>query len=274
MGFEIQIKDASFWKNSTMAVGLAKTRHDYVAGTSSRLCWYDPYDKGTLFQDTAGQVPVTADGQSVALMRDKSGYGIDARQTDAGARPIWKTDGRRGWLQFDGATQFMRADWPVIMSHLSRSVVAAVRITGGDERKTIVESFYGAGDTTSTGWQAVSLEVFGTSTIRATMSTNGGGGTNPVDDPGAYTLGTDIVIGHTVNGTTKARTMRRNGVEVASEVDDFATNTGQPSGFNLFVNRTGVAGGRRAAGRLYGFVIVSGDDPNPVSVETGFLDRL
>jgi len=34
--------------------------------------WYDPSDLSTLFQDTAGTTPVTAAGQAVALMLDKS----------------------------------------------------------------------------------------------------------------------------------------------------------------------------------------------------------
>ena len=34
--------------------------------------WYDPSDLTTLFQDTAGTTPVTAPGQTVALMLDKS----------------------------------------------------------------------------------------------------------------------------------------------------------------------------------------------------------
>ena len=34
--------------------------------------WYDPSDFSTMFQDTAGTTPVTATGQSVALMLDKS----------------------------------------------------------------------------------------------------------------------------------------------------------------------------------------------------------
>lgn len=38
--------------------------------------WYDPSDLSTLFQDTAGTVPVTASGQSVGLIRDKSGNGL------------------------------------------------------------------------------------------------------------------------------------------------------------------------------------------------------
>lgn len=40
--------------------------------------WYDPSDLTTLFQDAGATTPVTASGQPVALMRDKSGRGNHA----------------------------------------------------------------------------------------------------------------------------------------------------------------------------------------------------
>ena len=51
--------------------------------------WYDPNDITTLFQDTAGTTPITATGQSVALMLDKSGNAKHASQSTAGSRPIY-----------------------------------------------------------------------------------------------------------------------------------------------------------------------------------------
>lgn len=64
--------------------------------------WYDPSDKTTLFQDAAGTIPVTKDGDPVGLMRDKSGNNNHAQQTVSAARPIYKTDGVLHWLAFDG----------------------------------------------------------------------------------------------------------------------------------------------------------------------------
>ena len=54
--------------------------------------WYDPSDKSTLYQDVAGTVPVTSDGDPVALMKDKSGNGLHARQTLSAYRPIYRID--------------------------------------------------------------------------------------------------------------------------------------------------------------------------------------
>lgn len=69
--------------------------------------WFDPSDLTTLFQDDAGTVPVTTDGQAVALMRDKSGNAHHAAQTVAGSRPIFRTSAGLSWLEFDGADDFM-----------------------------------------------------------------------------------------------------------------------------------------------------------------------
>lgn len=73
----------------------------------SLAAWYDPSDTSTLWQDTAGTSPVTADGQSVARMDDKSGNGKHLTQTTGAACPLYKTSGGLHWLQFDGADDYM-----------------------------------------------------------------------------------------------------------------------------------------------------------------------
>ena len=49
--------------------------------------WLDPSDFSTLFQDAAGTTPVTAVGQPVGKILDKSGRGNHATQTTAASRP-------------------------------------------------------------------------------------------------------------------------------------------------------------------------------------------
>lgn len=49
---------------------------------------YDPSDMSTLFQDSAGTVPVTAVEQPVGLMLDKSGRGNHAAQATTTKRPV------------------------------------------------------------------------------------------------------------------------------------------------------------------------------------------
>ena len=87
--------------------------------------WFDPSDLSTLFQDAAGTIPVTADGDPVGLMLDKSGNGYHASQTGSGARPVYRTDGTLHWLKFDGIDDFLltgvsvMSDQPYIMAAAS-----------------------------------------------------------------------------------------------------------------------------------------------------------
>lgn len=59
---------------------------------SKRGVWYDPSDRSTLFQDVAGTVPVTAIGDPIGLMLDKSGNGNHARQNISAYRPTLALD--------------------------------------------------------------------------------------------------------------------------------------------------------------------------------------
>lgn len=69
--------------------------------------WYDPSDMSTMFQDAAGTIPVTAAGQPVGMMRDKSGRGNHATQATATSRPILQTTDGKWYLAFDGVDDFL-----------------------------------------------------------------------------------------------------------------------------------------------------------------------
>ncbi len=72
-----------------------------------RGAWYDPSDLTTLFQDAEGTIPVTADGDPVGLMLDKSGNGNHLVQPATASRPTYRTDGALHWLEFDGADDWL-----------------------------------------------------------------------------------------------------------------------------------------------------------------------
>ena len=70
---------------------------------------YDPSNLGTMYQDAAGTVPVTASRQPVAKMQDLSGQGIHALQPTANLRPIIL----RGGFQYPDTSPGFIVDIPV-----------------------------------------------------------------------------------------------------------------------------------------------------------------
>jgi hypothetical protein len=65
--------------------------------------WYDPSDITTLFQDNLGATPVTAAGQTVGRILDKSGNGYHATQATLAQRPLYQIDATgRPYLSYDG----------------------------------------------------------------------------------------------------------------------------------------------------------------------------
>lgn len=100
--------------------------------------WYEPSDLTTLFQDTAGAVPVTAPGQAVARINDKSGNGHNATQATVAARPIYgirPATGVRnlatGFASFDNPTY-----WPGPIP--ARGVVSEIIETGVEDGEDFV----------------------------------------------------------------------------------------------------------------------------------------
>lgn len=72
-------------------------------GSGEKGVWFDPSDFSTMFQDSGGATPVTAVGQAVGRINDKSGNGYHATQATAASRPILRQDaGGRYYLEFDG----------------------------------------------------------------------------------------------------------------------------------------------------------------------------
>jgi hypothetical protein len=94
--------------------------------------WYDPSDLSTMFQNSDGTVAVTADGDPVGYIADKSGNGFHATQATAAARPTYKTSGGLHWLLFDGVDDYllppsgMTAGWTV-----AHAMTGQMQTTGG-----------------------------------------------------------------------------------------------------------------------------------------------
>lgn len=91
--------------------------------------WYDPSDFSTMFQDSAGTTPVTAVGQPVGKILDKSGRGNHASQSTAAARPVLQQDGNgKYYLAFDGVDDRLQTVSSVDLS-ANDSVLSIVGIS-------------------------------------------------------------------------------------------------------------------------------------------------
>ena len=94
----------AFWTpGATILGGTSKKTFDQIIqslfSNNEQGFFYDPNDLSTMFQDAAGTIPVTAVGQPVGLIRDKSGRNNHAYQTASAARPILRDAPRR--IDFD-----------------------------------------------------------------------------------------------------------------------------------------------------------------------------
>lgn len=90
-------------------------------------------DRSVLFQDTAMTIPVTADGDPVAAVRDKSGFGRHLFQPTSTARPLYKIDANgNGYLQGDGVDDWLRSDATDFMSGTAATIVSGMTTTGAN----------------------------------------------------------------------------------------------------------------------------------------------
>lgn len=102
--------------------------------------WYDPSDWSTLFQDSAGTLPVTAVGQPVGKMLDKSGRGNHATQPTAINRPVLQQDGNgKYYLAFDGVDDALVTGSINFTATDKMTVVAGVRKLASAGYQTVLQ---------------------------------------------------------------------------------------------------------------------------------------
>lgn len=102
LGIGLRTSNIARWRRATAGSPPAFSPLDLPLAA-----WYDPSDISTLFQDTAGTVPVSADGDHVALMLDKSGNGHHMSQSDATRQPVYHMSNGQHWIESDGIDDSM-----------------------------------------------------------------------------------------------------------------------------------------------------------------------
>lgn len=205
--------------------------------------WYDPSDMATLFQDTAGTVPVTAAGQPVSLMRDKSGRGnhLQAMATPATLR----ADGARFYL--DGLSDGFTTPSINMTGNGQLTVCAGIRKTT-DAAIAIVAEFSGNLNTSNGAWYVAAPIDPGQAGISFVAK-----GTNAqyLDSLG-FTSPVSAVVTAQADMLTPMTNMRVNGAQTATTAGDLGTGTF--GNWQMYVGRRG-SGGNTFTGRLYGLVV-------------------
>lgn len=166
--------------------------------------WYDPSDFSTMFTDSAGTTPVTAVGQVVGKILDKSGNGFHATQATSTARPVLRQDaGGRYYLDFDGVDDFLSV--PLLGLGFNWSVFAGAAvdsIAAGDR------TIFSQRSTTSTNPIKAQLD-FSTNTSRAYARNDAG----TIADGLVYAAAANTPYVLTNTYTDGSQELRANGVQ-------------------------------------------------------------
>ena len=205
-----------------------------------------------LFQDEAGTVPVTADGDPVGRWVDLSGNGKHATQSVSGARPVYRTDGTLHWLEFDGVSQHL----------LTASVTA-----GGDK----VQVFCGITKLSdsplgvvvnhnSTGNSSFRLSApEGSGAYRATSR-----GTSPVDVAIAAPAPTTDVLTMQSDIRASLISLRRNGAAAIENTADQGDADYATSALGIGSRSTGAD--LHFNGEIYGLAVRFGPNLSPNTI--------
>jgi len=218
---------------------------------------YDPNDLSTMFQDAAGTIPVTAVGQPVGIILDKSGRNNHARQTTSASRPILRKNAITGanYLEFDGFD-----DYFVVLRDNLKFLHDGTGATGFVGFKpsgfTVYHALLSTGNlaiTTSVGYALAQDDRFWNRLI-LNMVANGSGTmhVNNTYDSGIASANPYVV---SFKNQISTHALRLSGAEVLnSSTESGAPNT-SVSSYHLWIGRS--PSGFAMHGNLYGMLCVN-----------------
>lgn len=197
--------------------------------------WYDPSDMGTMFQDAAGTVPVTAVGQPVGLWLDKSGRNNHAYQTTSASRPILRKNAVTGanYLEFDGTDDFLQTNNINFTGTDKVSLFAGVRKLSDAVLGMLLE--FSQTIAANTGaFYITAPHTAGNPTYR--LASKGSLEVNTTTNP-LYAAPVSSVIGVALNIGGDSAIMRVNGSQAAQSSAD--QGTGNFGNYPLYIGRRG-----------------------------------
>jgi len=211
--------------------------------------WFDPSDFSTMFQDSAGTTPVTAVGQTVGKILDKSGNDNHATQATAASRPVLRQNvAGKYCLEPDGVDDWLTIGNSDFSAINKVSIFAGAAVNGTGVWKTLYQhaassafnepSFGLQAPAGSAALQSLSYAV-GTPSLLSL-----GGGTSDANIPKVLVAQMDRSI------AVRSAVNRIDGVEVASANWAVGGNYGNLPG------RISSIGGDAFAGKLYQLIVL------------------
>ena len=203
--------------------------------------WYDPSDITTLFQDNLGATPVTAVGQTVGRILDKSGRGNHATQATLAQRPTYQIDsGGFPYLSFDGVDDGMLTG-TITPGTNKVQVFSGVRKLS--DATAVIAEFSANRSANSGAWTILGTTGYswGSRGSLLPASVNSSAIAAPVTNvlTGIGDIGADV------------QTLRINGIQVATSSAD--QGTGNYLAYPLYIGRRGGTT-LPFSGRIYSFI--------------------
>ena len=210
--------------------------------------WYDPSDFSTMYQTNDTSTPVTAVGQSVGRIEDKSGRGNHATQATAASRPVLQQDASgRFFLLFDGVDDFLVTG--TITPGIDKAqVFAGVRKLSDVATALIMEM---SAASTNNGIVTLASSVNNVGNFQTWFSLSRGTA-SASNVPTGYPAPATSVLAGIGDIAGDVATLRVNGVQAATSAAD--QGTGNYLAYPLYIGRRG---GTTLPfnGQLYGLIV-------------------
>jgi hypothetical protein len=229
--------------------------------------WYDPSDLSSMFQDAAGTTPVTAAGQPVGRINDKSGRNNHATQTTAASRPLLQEGGGKYWLEFDGVDDFLRSE------QLAADVTTYTRLGIAIGTRTAAPDTVGRSALCYVGGVSEGEWILSDFQDDARFRLWGAANSNTPFLDGVYTSATDVVTGVLANITAatgpEAISFRKNKAQIG-------TGSISPAG-TVWAQRRIIVGQDNAGGyytgRVYNVVVCFKDMASDIGRTEDYVNQ-
>lgn len=148
---------------------------DSNTDSNSSIAWYDFTDTSTLWQDTAGTTPVSADDDAIARIDDLSGNAINLLQSTASLRPTFSSDSNGIGLKFNAVNDYIEQSFGSHVRSFACSFTTSTGLIANSGTPKRYVNFYDSTDPAG----SMLLTAESAFAIDETVTLNGG---NAVDD--------------------------------------------------------------------------------------------